>query len=294
MKIYFITLFSILGIIGCNIFEEEILFTDIEDPDVIKYQIIIPDSLNILEYSKYKNGELIETNRFVYDSIVTEKWTYDKNNKLVAKRIYNFPIEYYEKKIDSTILEDTIVVDTFTINKFSFTKRRNADHTIDSLFYGDSIIIISSEYSYSNDQLVEANRTEYTMNGTYRNETYSKYYYNSDKNIFKENYKNNDVICSNEIQYTDDVNIIDLDNFENELLGKYNANLPFTILWERYCNTEEHEVKPSSRYIYEFDANGFVLKRTEEYTPAYMEYVGAEVNRLIKHVEYEYSFNKEN
>ena len=55
---------------------------------------------------------------------------------------------------------------------------------------------------------------------------------------------------------------------------------------------EEHKVNPSSRFTYELNAQGYVIHATEEYTPEYMEYVGTNVGRVKKYIEYEYIFEK--
>lgn len=291
MKIYFI-LFSFFCLVSCNLFEDEISFTTIDDPDKTKYSIVILDSVNIIEGAKYINNTITEKFKFVYDSVRTEKWTFNKNDEIVAKRYYIFEPDNYVIKYDSNYIGGTLKIDTLKVNKNSFLKRKNAAVTIDSVFGNDSTLVIISQYSYNDDFLIEFRTFEYTVNGLHRKERFSKLFYDGDKNLIKVNYEVDDGMCSDQMQYASYLNLVDIQRFENKLLGGFSTNLVQNAYWEKGCDVEAHKVKPSSRYIYELDASGYVIQIKEEFTPEYKEYVGTQVERVTKYVEYEYLFVK--
>ena len=60
-------------------------------------------------------------------------------------------------------------------------------------------------------------------------------------------------MCSFELQYTSHLNLIDLERFENRLLGPHSINLVHNAYWEKSCNLEDYKVNASSTYSYEFN-----------------------------------------
>lgn len=290
MRLIKILLLILIFAVGCKLFEDEINFTSKEDSYKTRYEILMPDSINIEEYAVFKNDELVEKNVFVYDSLKTEKWKLDKNNKTLAKRAYYFSIDNYRIVIDTIVGEEKNEYDTLFVNIHEFAKRKNAIITIDSVFYADSTMIIESEYSYNDSLLTEVRTSIYTHNGVYRTRGYYKNFYNKNKNIVKVNYEIEGGLCADEMKYTTIDNFINIQTFENELTGKFNNNLTLQAYWEKSCNEEKYQVKPSSLYSYELNGLGYVNRMIEEYTPEYMEFVGTTVERTIKTTDYEYFF----
>ncbi|MCX6353042.1 MAG: hypothetical protein NTX03_14465 [Bacteroidetes bacterium] len=92
-------------------------------------------------------------------------------------------------------------------------------------------------------------------------------------------------MCRNYYTFTSLINKIDL-GFNNGLLGKANNNLASGGSYANGCPCGPSSVTASSNFTYELNANNYVTKKVESYTPCH--HMGGNVTPTVTTTIYEY------
>jgi hypothetical protein len=262
------TLAIILFLFGaCDLWEEyEINFINIESDEKITFEIQLKDSNEIISYKKFINDALAESTFFLNDTLSTQRITYDADGKIIFKRQYNFG-------------SDTLAVET-----------------IDSVYKNDSIIVAKTEYKYNRQFLSRVYKYAYGVNVEYEDDVVYNFKY-AGNNKVERGVSANNKACTDVLEYTELPNKIEINNFvesghfSNQLLGQKNKNLVGLVKWESTCYKKENQTKPQTRFTYELDNNGFVIKQIEQYTPSYNTALDNNIERNIYTTYYTYIFN---
>ena len=160
-----------------------------------------------------------------------------------------------------------------------------AGSSVDSSFSNEGASAYRSEYKYANGYMIERT-THYDYEGeipviihrTVENGNITEIELISPAN------------CLNRYSFNESLNKIDL-NLSNGITGKWSKNLTNNVSWNNYCPCGPSMTIASSEYKYELDANGYVIKKVETYTPCYHLPIFGKVTRTITTTFYEYKMN---
>jgi hypothetical protein len=232
---------------------------------VVKYSINIQNNW-INEYSKFINGVLDETTVFNnYDTLI-EKITVNQNGELKSKIIY-----------------------TMEENGFAST-------SIDTIISLYNTTVLNTTYTYENNFLVLKTINYWIYNQGNLGDSGIRYFSRSIKN---ENVSSQPSYvpywatanCTDRFSYSNTLNLIDVDEFTNGILGKINKNLSSYVLLEDGCPCTSNHVSGYNDFQYEMFENGFVKKMIKKHTPCHSASAPETVIGTVYTTIYEYTSN---
>ena len=230
--------------------------------DIVKFSIH-HSGLKISKYSKYINDILIETTDFYDSDTIIEKITRNSNNQTTYKKTF---------KLGSNLL---------------------AESCIDSSFNDNSLYVSNLAYEYENGYLIKVSINWKNIGSVVDSGVVYIDKVIENENAISSTESSDDWVmeCTDQIDFNDISNIIDVENFSNEITGKINRNLPQHTLWNYGCPCGPSSSVAYSDYSYETENNGQITKKIETYTPCYHISTATTVTRQIKTTLYEYISN---
>ncbi|BDX37809.1 hypothetical protein CYCD_11640 [Tenuifilaceae bacterium CYCD] len=253
----YIGLFFIL--ISCNKDSEPKFITQ-NSNEIVKYVINI-SNMRITDYSKYINDKLIETTSFENTDTTIVRLTKNSENKITYKRVF--------------------IVGNTNLAKLA----------IDSSYSKDGLYTAHLDYVYENGYLIE---TTIDWNRFDDNPSSGQFYIT--RIIENENLKSSNEAypgwpsgCTDCFDYNSTINKIDVIDFSNGITGNISKNLIKHASWHNGCPGGPSSSIACSDFKYELDNNGYIVKKTETYTPPYNMTLSDEVTRTVKTTIYEYN-----
>jgi len=260
MKKIALYLIIIITFTKCDLWDVyDVNFVDVESSEIIKYEINITNNNFITDYKRFINDKFIDSTVFYVDTVKVERITYNADGEIAIKKIFYLG-------------EDAL-----------------ASTSIDSNYYSDSTYVILCEYSYGNKFLSRKHITSNTTNGVTELDIIYRYVY-GDSNIVKRDVTIGTKKCTDEFTNSDYPYLIDIEDFSNGFIGLDNNNLVSEIFWQSSCNRDENVAVSATKFTYEFNDNGYVIKKTERFTPEYNTSLESNVVRYSTSIIYEYNF----
>lgn len=229
-------------------------FNYVESSEITKYEIHLSGN-KIIYYSKYLNDVLQQTISFTDKDSIIEVITENSTDKLTSKRTFFIGSNGYAGSCTDSCFNDTALSYTYS-NIYQYSNGFLIQETLNYKIYGNDpdsgTVIIDYEISGNNV-------------ATTRNSFGCRTYY----------------------EYNSDINMIDVSNFSNSILGKNNLNLVSHVSWNNGCPCGPSSTIAYSDYIYGFYDNNYISKMIEIYTPCY-HMSNEEVTRTVRTTIYEY------
>lgn len=231
-------------------------------------QVQLDNENRMTKVKQYDGGNLTNTFTFSYTDTLVTRMLNDETGTLTQKTIY--------------------YLDTAT---------GLATNSVDTVFNGNTTLTRDNSYTYDNEDYLE--KLEFNLeafesgkivesgNGTF-------HYTIANGNVVSIKYQGSSNIsdtqnCTNQLEYNDSENMLDILNFQGNYLGKTTKNLIKTIEYNTDCTKKDY-IPAESQYSYSFDEEGLVKSLNEKYTPSYHEdatKVGINKYKTV----YEYVYN---
>jgi len=256
VKYILVFLLAVLALTGCKKNESESIFIDEQSDKVVRYVIHLSGS-TITEYETFVNDTLKAITKYFFSDSLVKVIRYDTSGKMTGETVYT---------LDSFGLADSSVERSFSGKSFSISKTMYD--------YSDRFLVKKTTFRNSSDTWVSV-----VVNRTIE-----------DENVVEVELNDGSLNSNIYYWYNEKENKIDL-NFSNGITGKWSKNLVKHISWNNQCSCGQSMTIPKSDYSYELDANGYVTKKVETYTPSYNLPPGDKVIRTITTTLYEYKLN---
>lgn len=236
--------------------KDKVKFVNVYSNEVTKYSITLTNN-EISAYSKYINNNLQEAVTINDMDSVVVVVTKNNMNQVTSKETY-------------IIGNDSV-----------------AELGIDSIFSNEGIRVEKNTYYFNSGFLFSQtiHWVNYYATADSGNYTLNHEYDLDDDNIFM---VTNSVGCVNSYGFYSTLNKINLTNFRNSFLGKYNKNLIKEAHWLQGCPDGPSMTIAFSEYQYDLNNNNYVTKKTETYTPSYHTDMSQTVSRKVTTTLYEY------
>jgi hypothetical protein len=252
----FLAYFLILMIlISCSKDEGSLIFT------TYKYKIYLNNGLVI------NKVEYFESNKLAYSKLIIY------GEDLVEERITNILYNYFESTyyyLNSNNQADSSMTSHFSDSVLSSKTITYYKYDLDGYKIESKI----SRYNYSHGNITSQENIEFDYEIIDGNNTIVYL------NIYNR-------ICAHYYRFNDLLNKINLESLSADFKGKKNRNLIESIRSD--CHDAPSTAPPKSRFAYSLDANGFVIKRVEDYTSSY-DPTDQYPQKEIRTTKYEYYF----